>query len=126
MQRILIIALSLASAVMAGVEQLDQYVSEPEEVYKWEILKDKTKTTILGNQQYVLNVTSLKWIDDSEVVGTNGSVWSHLVTIVVPPTIKYTNVSYALVTNGDNDKPNVVWNLKDYQMWEIDLVAHYS
>ena len=101
-------------------------MSAPEKVYKWEALSDLTIKSFYGNTLYVLNVTSLEWLDPSLATGVNGKLWSHLVTIAVPKNLKYTNVSYALVTGGSNTIPNNMMTYTDDQLWEIDIVAHYS
>jgi hypothetical protein len=97
----------MMAIVSAGVP-LDDYVNRPEESYKWEVLYDATFKSKLGNTVYVLNVTSLDWLDLSKASGMAGTTWSHLVYVVVPDEIKYKNVSNIYLDYGDNSKPNNV------------------
>jgi hypothetical protein len=92
----------LFMAMASASVPLDDYVNKDEPVYKWEYLKDKTFESKLGNTVFVLNVTSLEWLDQSRAIGYQGNTWSHLVYIIVPKDIKYTNVSNAYFDYGDN------------------------
>ena len=125
MKYLSLLLISLICSVVNSIP-LDDYVGSPEEVYKWRILANETRKTLFGNTLYVLNVTSLKWLDTSKAYGYNGDLWTHLVYICVPPVVKNPNVSFALITNGDNDVPNKVSGLDTDQQWEVDIVAHYS
>lgn len=98
--------MALFMAMAAAVVPLDEYVSAPESVYKWEKLHDATFTSTLGNTVYVLNVTSLDWLDVSKAYGPAGSIWSHMVYVFVPEEVKYPNVSNAYLTGDNNREPN--------------------
>jgi len=98
--------MALFMAMTAAVVPLDEYVSAPESVYKWEKLHDATFTSTLGNTVYVLNVTSLDWLDVSKAYGPAGSIWSHMVYVFVPEEVKYPNVSNAYLTGDNNREPN--------------------
>jgi len=83
--------LSLLCAIIGVVvsdnttRPIDEYVSAPEKVYKWEHLKNATfRTPIWGSTVHVLNVTSLEWLDVTKAKGENGAIWSHMVYVAVP------------------------------------------
>lgn len=101
-----LIVMAIMLAMTQAVVPLDEYVSAPEEVYKWEKLENATFKSALGNTVYVINVTSLDWLDVSKAQGRAGSIWSHLVYIIVPKEIKFYNVSNAYITGGDNKNEN--------------------
>ena len=121
-----IATLAALMAVVSAVVPLDDYVSQPEAVYKWEHLEDKQMTSLFGNKIYVLNVTSLDWLDTSKQTGQGISVWSHLVYVAVPHDLKVTNMSMAYITGGDNDDPNKADNIFDQDIIMTDTIAHYS
>lgn len=78
-------AILFVAMASAGVP-LDDYVDKHEPNYKWELLNDATFTSDLGNTVYVLNVTSLDWLDSSRAYSSAGlgTKWTHLVYVLVP------------------------------------------
>lgn len=113
--KMLVMALLVA---MVSMIPLDDYVNKPEEVYKWEKLNDATFKSTLGNTVHVLNVTSLSWLKPEKAYGVIGTVWTHLVYVVIPKEIKVHNVSNAYITHGDNRIPNDIagWTDRDLIM----------
>lgn len=101
-------------------------MNEPEPVYKWEKLHNETYKSVLGNTIYVLNVTSLEWLDVTKAVGSNGALWTHLVYVVVPKKLTYKNISFAYITGGENTKPNDVEGPTNMDTLEIDALASES
>lgn len=79
------VAILLVALTSAKVP-LDEYVEKNEPSYKWEMLTDATFESDNGNTVYVMNVTSLDWLDTSRAYSSVGlgTTWSHLVYVVVP------------------------------------------
>jgi hypothetical protein len=63
---------------------MDDYLAEPEAVYKWHELPKLTFQTLSGSTGHILNVTSLEYLDSSKVYSPKGSVWNHEVIVLVP------------------------------------------
>jgi len=77
---------------------------QPESVYKWRDTGLTIDGLYFGGKAYILNVTSLTWLDTSKAYiprlpVESGNVWSHQVMVVVPKELKFTNVS-TMVLNG--------------------------
>lgn len=61
------------------------------------------------------------------VTGPNGdALWTHHVAIIVPKTVKYTNVSAAYVTGGCNEDPEVMESNTNQDMILADELAHLA
>ena len=90
----------------AITDALDEYVSKEDPHYNWRFLEDHTVHTIFGGKAYALNVTSQKWLNETYAYGPTGALWTHQVIVVVPKNLKYTNVSYAFMTDGSNESPD--------------------
>jgi len=74
-------------------EFFQKYVNEPEPDFKWHYTGINFRT-LSGGTAYVLNVTSLKWLDESVyTIEDGGTVWSHQVVVLVPKEVLYTNVT---------------------------------
>ena len=58
---------------------LDEYVWREDNTYNWTLLADATSEDEYTHQ-YVLNVTSQKWLDESWM---DRSVWWHFVVVIV-------------------------------------------
>jgi PhoPQ-activated pathogenicity-related protein len=74
---------------------LDDYMNEPTPYYKWNYT-GRSFWTLLGHTAYVLNVTTVQWLDQSDyylVDGNKDNVWTHEVVVIVPRYVKYRNVS---------------------------------
>jgi len=101
---------------------LDDYVSKPEPDFAWRDTGDTVWPLLFGGKAYILNVTSLRWMDESRAYSPNGALWSHQVAVVVPRTLKITNVSIAVMTGGCiGDKPP---GIKDEYLEVADRLAH--
>ena len=75
----------------------------------------------------MLNVTSQRWLDESKVKGPDGSLWTHEAIVIVPKTLKYTNVSMAYLTKSCNEVPNRFYDpYKDYDILFGDMLAFNS
>lgn len=99
---------ALLTVSLCGVGlPLDDYVNRPEKVFNWQDTGVTVKPLdgLLGATAYILNVTSLEWLDTTKVSGPNGAIWSHQVAVVVPHTVK-TNVSLIYLTGGCNEHPS--------------------
>lgn len=72
---------------------MDDYINEPTPDFKWHYT-GHSFWTLNGNRAYVLNVTTIQWLDESvyEVIG-GSTLWTHEVVVIVPRDLKYTNVS---------------------------------
>ena len=106
-----------------GIEYLDEYLDRPEPVFKWECLLNETFKTVFGGTAYMLNVTSLEWRTEQEVTGLNGSVWSHIVYVVVPKEVEYQHVAAAYITGSGNWHPNENKKEEDTDVILIDKLA---
>lgn len=56
----------------------------------------------------------------------SGTVWTHLVEVIVPKELKIRNVSNAYITNGDNRKPNDYAKETDRNLYLGDVIARYT
>lgn len=101
----------LASSNTVHSTPLDDYVSAPDDHYKWDDT-GYSFTTKFGGTAYVLNVTSQQWMDTSRgavLIGDEGgktAIWTHQVVVIVPKTLKYTNISMAYLTGDCNQHPS--------------------
>jgi hypothetical protein len=87
---------------------IDDYLAKPEAVFKWRHLSNLKFKTEKGNTAYVLNVTSLEYLDTSKVYGPKGSIWDHEVIIIVPWNILQTNISNVYLSLSC-DSNNGLW-----------------
>lgn len=90
-------------------EPFHSYMDEEEPDYSWYYTGRNFKT-LSGSHAYVLNVTSLKWFNESVYTVKGGSpVWTHEVVVVVPKDLVYRNVSTlymaSLAAGCNSDKP---------------------
>lgn len=102
-------------------------MEEQESDYSW-FYTGTNFRTLLGGHAYVLNVTTLRWLNESDYTIPNGRpVWTHEVVVVVPRHLTYTNVSTlylaSLIAGCNNDKPITGLNF-DIEM--ADLFAYQS
>ena len=65
--------------VAAAATPLDDYVSKPEPVYAFFDTGATVKPTLSTSTAHILNVTSLKWLDESRASGPNGAIWTQCV-----------------------------------------------
>lgn len=79
---------------------LDDYVSKPEPDFSWRDTGDTVWPLVFGGKAHILNVTSLRWMDESRAYSPNGALWSHQVAVVIPKKLTVTNVSIAVMTGG--------------------------
>ena len=110
---IAIYILGLATTVVECNEdiqkQFNDYINAPAPEFKWH-QTGNTFTTLTGGKAYVLNVTSIQWLDESvyEVIG-GSSLWTHEIVVIVPRDLKYTNVSSIYMASAfhrcNTDKP---------------------
>lgn len=75
---------------------LDDYVNEPDDHFKYELVKtyDMDEYKI-----YVINMTSLKWLNESFV---ESPVWWHWLNIIVPNEIVRPEIGFLWIDGGDN------------------------
>ncbi|XP_060616935.2 autocrine proliferation repressor protein A-like isoform X1 [Anolis sagrei] len=89
---------------------LDVYVKEHDPYYSYTLKKEETKQ---GVTVYSLNMTSLKWLDESEV---ERSVWWHELFIALPKVQTMNDSCLLIPSNGRNDCVPVLdidYNLND-------------
>ena len=103
------------------------YMEKEEPDYKWHYT-GKNFLTLFGGRAYVLNVTSLRWLNESDYTIPNGSpTWTHEVVVIVPSQLEFTNVSTlyfaSLMAGCNNDNP-INWINFDIEM--ADLFAYQS
>ena len=63
---------------------LDDYINKPEPDFAWRDTGKVVWPLAFGGKAHMLNVTSLRWLDESRAATPNGAVWSHQVAVVVP------------------------------------------
>lgn len=106
---------------------LDEYVAKIEEEYAWRFVEEFTFDTLWKGTGYVLNVTSLRWMNASEAHGPNGDIWTHQVIVIVPKELKNTNVAFSWPTGGCNEHPDQPPSaILDYDILIADEIAHNS
>ena len=94
---------------MVASDPFDNYINKPEPEFNW-YYTGRTFQTLTGGTAYVLNVTSIRWLDDSQykVVG-GSSLWTHEVVVVVPKEVVYTNIASMYLASAhagcNNGKP---------------------
>ena len=108
MKSIFSLFLLITLAVAQDSLIMDEYLAKPEPVFKWRHIAHMDFKTAHGNQAYILNVTSLEYLDTSKVSGPKGSVWDHEVIVVVPKDIVYKNVS-TVYLSGSCKSNNGQW-----------------
>ena len=93
-------------SIVAANEWFDNYVSTPDDVFDWYEVPDSRFTTPMGGQAYLVNVTSIRWLDTSKASGPNGDIWSHIAVVVVPKHLKFLNISLSYISGNCNSNPN--------------------
>lgn len=93
---------------------LKDYCASVEDVYSWEELPQFQEKGI-GFTSYVLNVTSLRWLDDTKV---SRSVWWHFVVLFVPdePEPRFLENGFLYITGSSNNdaRPPPIDSLEDW------------
>ena len=108
-----------------GIEStvLDDYLAEPEAVFKWNEVPELSFQTLSGNTAHILNVTSLEYLDTSKVYSPKGSVWDHEVIILVPKEIQHKNIS-TVYLSGQCKNIDQSWKSKvDEDLIVADQIA---
>jgi len=104
---------------------LDDYVAKVEPDFAWREVEELRFKTLWGGSGYILNVTSLNWMNVSEVYSPTGSLWTHQVQVIVPHKLSSTNVAYSWITGGCNSYPDQPANtLMDIDTLIPDEVSH--
>lgn len=117
----------LVSCEVNLTEPFLTYMDQDEPEYSW-YYTGRNFTTLSGSHAYVLNVTSLRWLNESVYTVVGGSpLWTHEVVVVVPKKLVYRNVSTlymaSLAAGCNSDKPITGINF-DLEM--ADLFAFES
>lgn len=93
---------------------LKDYCAQTEEVYGWEELPQFREKGV-GFTSHVLNVTSLRWLDDKKV---SRSVWWHYVVLFVPdePEPRFLENAFMYITGSSNNdaRPPPIDSLEDW------------
>ena len=123
--RIGLLALA-ALAAAASATPLDDYVSKPDEHYGWFDTNDTITGMAFGGTGYVLNVTSQKWLDETQAyIRGRNSVWTHQVVVIIPKgTLEIRNTSMAYLTGNCNDGDPGVPKANDEDIAVADALAH--
>ena len=101
---------------------LDDYINKPEPDFAWRDTGKVVWPLAFGGKAHMLNVTSLRWLDESRAATPNGAVWSHQVAVVVPKKLTVKNVSISVMTGGCiGDAPPT---LTDEYLEVADKLAH--
>jgi len=91
-----------ASATPTTINDLINYVNTPDPAFKWFDMNNTIKTKAFT--LYTLNVTSQTWLTPEDFVGTNGYLWQHQVTCIVPTLLEHFGVAGIYVTGGSQEQ----------------------
>jgi len=83
--------------------------------------------TPMGGTAYKLNVTSLKWLDESiySIEGGKGNIWTHEVIVIVPYNLRHTNMSFFWGTGRYNDyEQQPINGTLDGEGEIVDVLSH--
>ena len=99
----------------------------PEPDYAWSDTGVNFKTLLSGSA-HVLNVTSLRWLNETIYEAEGGPVWSHQVVVVYPPNIKYYNISTIYLASVDIKKNGdpIGHNAFNPDLVACDTIAHQT
>ena len=82
-------------------DPLDEYINRPEPEFKWHYT-GTSFMTLTGGRAYVLNVTSIRWLDDSEYKVSGGSsLWTHEIVVIIPRHHVFKNVASFYLASAD-------------------------
>ena len=118
------------STVLGKAQQMDvgtifkDYMEEPDDNFAW-FDTGVSFPTLFGGRAHVLNVTSIKWLNDTVYEADGGHIWTHQVAIVVPRKLVYRNISniyIASVAPRKNTDP-VISNTFDFDLLICDGTA---
>ena len=112
----------LATLVGALANPFNEYINHDDGKFAWKDTGDKIDT-LLGGTGYMLNVTSLQWLDESRAVGPNGALWTHQVLVVVPKNLEIKNRATIYITGGCNEHPSMP-KKDDEDLLLVDMIAH--
>jgi PhoPQ-activated pathogenicity-related protein len=84
--------------LLAGETALDRYVAKRDPEYGWKVLSTSESD---GFVTHVLELTSLRWRNESEV---DRPIWKHWLTIVRPRELTSTT-GFLFIGGGNNDSP---------------------
>ena len=86
---------------------LDEYVWRSDSNYHWEEIADASwhghdKLHNRGYTAFTLNMTSQAWLTPADFSNTSaaGSIWWHVMVVIVPDEIKYKNNGSLYITGG--------------------------
>ena len=97
-----------------GKTALDEYVWAEDNNYGWTELKEHeiSGKGILhfnkGWKGYTLNVTSQQWLTPEDFASTSssGSIWYHILVVIVPDDVKYKNNASMYITGWGQPNPD--------------------
>ena len=91
------VILGLALVYIVSATPLDDYVNQPDDHYKFELLKTYEMN---GYKLYILNLTSQKWLDETIV---SNPIWWHFLCVTIPDKIIRPDAAFLLIDEGYND-----------------------
>ena len=92
--------LSLTITTSTALTALDDYIRKAEPKFSWRDTGRRVEKLPFGSTAVELNVTSLEWLDVTKAIGPNGALWTHQVMVVLPETLKITNITTMVMTGG--------------------------
>jgi PhoPQ-activated pathogenicity-related protein len=95
--------LSLTITTSTALTALDDYIRKAEPKFSWRDTGRRVEKLPFGSTAVELNVTSLEWLDVTKAIGPNGALWTHQVMVVLPETLKITNITTMVMTGGCNE-----------------------
>jgi PhoPQ-activated pathogenicity-related protein len=100
---VILLLTSFITLATSSLTPLDDYIRKPEPKYSWHDTGVVVDKMLFGSTAYMLNVTSLEWLDTARAIGPNGATWSHQVMVVVPKKLTVQNISTVVMTGGCNE-----------------------
>nr|XP_028571199.1 autocrine proliferation repressor protein A-like [Podarcis muralis] len=98
------LSLLLAACLPSGWAQtaLDEYIKQDDHHYNYTVIKKEDRP---GVTLYTLNMTSLKWLNESEV---DRPIWWHELFIAMSKEQKLKDSCLLIIGNGRNDASNTI------------------
>ncbi|MCA9149723.1 MAG: PhoPQ-activated pathogenicity-related family protein, partial [Planctomycetales bacterium] len=87
---------SIATPLNMELTALDKYVATPDPNFEWKIIAQQD---LPQGRVYIIDLTSQKWLTESEV---DRPIWKHWLTIVRPNDVK-SNKALMFISGGGND-----------------------
>ncbi|XP_060091305.1 autocrine proliferation repressor protein A-like [Heteronotia binoei] len=96
--------------LMEDLKALEEFVNRPDPHYRYTFVKQEMLFVFSDNASiYTINMTSQKWLDETEV---DKPVWSHELTIINPRRLKTGKSCLLIVTSGKTASETILHGLR--------------